>query len=356
MEERLAWLRLASLAGLRRGEARRLLERYGTALGASGRPLDELRARLDPERARRFAEAPDRSALLALSAELERAGITLLPATDPRFPALLRHIPDPPLWLFVSGRLERERPHVAIVGSRRATARGRETARGFAAYLAGHGVSVVSGLAYGIDASAHLGALEAGGHTVAVLASGLDDPTPRGQRELAARILAAGGAWLSEHPPRTRPLPELFPERNRLISGLARAVLLIEARERSGTLWTARHALEQGRDVLVVPGPIDTDACRGSNALLREGATPVLDADDLLRAVAPELATEPLAAQREDHPVLRALRDGPLDTDALAERTGLEPAALAHQLLELELAGRVVREGARVALAILARR
>jgi DNA processing protein len=275
---------------------------------------------------------------------------------DALFPVLLGHIPKPPRVLYLRGRLAPDRPHVAIVGSRRATPRGRETARAFAEHLARHGVAVVSGLAYGIDAAAHQGALDGGGYTVAVLASGVDDPTPRGQRRLAERILRAEGAWLSEHPPGTQPLPERFPERNRLISGLARATLVVEARERSGTLWTARHALEQNRDVLAVPGPIDTDACRGSNALLREGATPILDAEDLLRTVAPERARRVAPEDPAHHPVLRALRDGPLDPDALRRVTGLEPAALARELLELELAGLLVREGARVALAILARR
>jgi DNA processing protein len=355
VNERLGWLRLATLRGLRRGEARWLLRRYGAPQRACGRSRQELAAGLEAARAAELAAPPDLAGLRALAAELERDGIELLPAQDARFPELLRQIPDPPLWVFLRGRLEPARPCVAIVGSRRPTARGREAAHAFAAHLARHGVSVVSGLAYGIDAASHLGALEGRGHTVAVLASGLDQPTPRGQRELALRILAAGGAWLSEHPPGTTPLPGLFPERNRLISGLARATLVVEARERSGTLWTARHALDQGRDVLVVPGPIDTDACRGSNAWLREGATPILDADDLLRTVAPELALAPRAPPTSAHPVLRALREGPLDPDSLAEIVGLEPGALARELLQLELDGEIVREGARVALAILQR-
>jgi DNA processing protein len=264
-------------------------------------------------------------------------------------------VPDPPLLLYVLGALA-QGPALAIVGSRHATVRGRTSARALAGQAARAGISIVSGLAYGIDAAAHRGALDAGGHTVAVLASGLDRPSPAGNAGLANDIVAHGGAWISEQPPGMPARPHHFPERNRLISGLAAATLVVEARERSGSLWTARHALEQGRDVLVVPGPIDTDACRGSNALLREGAAPVLEARDLLELLRPgaPAAAQSAPAELPGGPralrVLARLREGPCGLEELAEATGASAADLAGLLLELELAGRIERSGARVAL------
>jgi DNA processing protein len=224
-------------------------------------------------------------------------------------------------------------------------------ARAWSASLAAAGVWIVSGLAYGVDAAAHRGALDAGGRTLAVLASGLDRPSPAGNIGLARAILDAGGGWLSEHPPGVPALAHHFPERNRLISGLARAVWVVEARERSGSLWTARHALEQGRDVWTTPGPVDTDLCRGSNALLRDGAGPVLEASDLQLALlgsAPQPA--PVAARGPGDALLARLRDGPADRDALGRVLGLDPAELAALLLELELGGRISRDGNRVSL------
>jgi DNA processing protein len=244
-------------------------------------------------------------------------------------------------------------PALAIVGSRRPSSRARACAQAFSAELARAGVAIVSGLAYGIDTAAHEGALAGAGPTVAVLASGLSIVTPHGQAPLAERILAAGGAWLSEREPSADARAFHFPERNRLISGLARVTLVVEARERSGSLWSARHALEQGRDVAVVPGPIDTDLCRGSNRLLREGATPILEADDLRAAVLGPLAARPAAAPAAGaspaaRAVLAHLADGPCEIDALARALGRGAGELAQALLELELEGRVRREGARV--------
>jgi DNA processing protein len=250
-------------------------------------------------------------------------------------------------------------PALAMVGARRASDRALACARSFAAEIAKAGIAVISGLAYGVDGASHEGALDGRGPTVAVLASGLDHATPRGQRKLAERILAAGGAWLSEHAPGGGAHPYHFPERNRLISGLASATLIVEAREKSGSLWTARHALEQGRDVLVVPGPIDSELCRGTNRLLRDGATPILEPADAIEAVlgplAPRAAERPRAADAAagaDAPgraILALLADGPRDLDALLRALGVGPAELSGELLELELAGLIRREGARVA-------
>ena len=217
---------------------------------------------------------------------------------------------------------------------------------------------MVSGLAYGIDAAAHAGALEGGGPTVAALASGLDRPSPVGNRGLAVRILESGGTWLSEHPPGTPALAAHFPERNRLISGLARVVVIVEAREASGTLWTARHASEQHRDVLVVPGPIDSAAYRGSNALLRGEAGPLLDAEDLFVALGlgglalagPGPRSDDSSAQNGDAArVLARLVEGPAATDEIGRALGLSAQDLARILLDLELDGRIRRTGSRIA-------
>ncbi|MBW2415220.1 MAG: DNA-protecting protein DprA, partial [Deltaproteobacteria bacterium] len=246
------------------------------------------------------------------------------------------------------------RPGLAIVGARRASTRGRAVALRLARAAAGAGVAVVSGLAYGIDAAAHQGALEGGGPTLAVLASGLDRPSPRANAGLARRLLDAGGAWLSEYRPGTPPAAFRFPERNRLISALSRDVLVVEAGERSGSLWTVRHALDQGRDVLAVPGPVDSASCLGSNRLLRDGAGVILDERDLLDRVAPE--TGPTGPALRARPsvsgdaarVWAALADGPAEVDALADRLGLQPGPLASALLDLELSGLASRHGSRV--------
>ncbi|HTO53732.1 MAG TPA: DNA-processing protein DprA [Myxococcota bacterium] len=348
---------LCAVASLSRAQARRLIETLGSAraaLGASpgqlgavlgARPRGESLARaLDPDRARRtLARAVD-------------AGMRVLAPDAAEFPAALREIPDPPLLLWVRGALPRG-PTLAMVGSRRPSARAAACARAFASELARSGVAIVSGLAYGIDAASHEGALAGQGATVAVLASGLEHVTPPGQRGLAERILAGGGAWLSERWPDADAAARHFPERNRLISGLARVTLVVEAREKSGSLWSARHALEQGRDVAIVPGPIDTDQCRGSNGLLRDGALPILDADDLRAAVLGPLARKPAAAAAEPavSPAARALlahlAEGACDLDQLCRSLGRSPRELAPVLLELELDGRISREGTRVAVA-----
>ena len=346
--ERELLARIALRQSLPRHAARRLLEAFGSARRAFAAPASELRARFAPALAQRIGQGADWG---AAGRELERAlrgEMRCLLPEDAEFPPALRRIPDPPLLLYVRGSLP-PGPALAIVGSRKASERTRERTRRWAADLAARGVVVVSGLAYGVDAAAHLGALDGGGRTLAVLASGLDRPSPRGNRRLAERILDQAGAWLSEQPPGQVSLPHQFPERNRLISGLAQASLIVEARVASGTLWTARHALEQGREVLVVPGPVETPGCRGSNELLRDGATPVLDEADLRYAVLGEAGSEPAPRPPAD-PLLAALENGPRDADELGRELRLAPAELSARLLKMELAGRIERRGSRVAL------
>ncbi len=348
------WTALRDTRGLQRGHVRTLLQRFGSPEAIFGRRSAELAPYCPPAAARRLARGPE---LEAARDELERArrlGLSLLLQGTPGFPPLLRELSDPPVLLYLRGCLL-DGPTLSVVGSRRPSQRGCEITPQLIGPFARLGGVVVSGLAYGIDAAAHRGALDAGGSTLAVLASGLERPTPRGNAPLARRIVERGGGLLSEFAPGTPALARHFPDRNRLISGLSRATLVVEARERSGSLTTARHALEQGRDLLVVPGPIDTDQCRGSNRLLRDGAHPVLEPADLCSGLALAAREGPVGAGAADarlpaeaRRLLGRLAGGPSHVDALARGLGVLPEALAPLLLELELAGRIARDGDRI--------
>ena len=277
-------------------------------------------------------------------------GARALPITSPAYPERLSRLPDAAPLLFVLGDPSAlQRRSVAVVGPRAPTRSGLNVAETLAGDLARLGLVVVSGLARGIDAAAHRAAIAAGGLTVAVQGCGPDRVYPASHRALAAEIVAAG-AVLSEFPPGTPPLKHNFPLRNRLISGLAGVVVVVEARERSGSLVTARLALDQGVDVLVVPGPIDAPNHRGSNRLLRAGAGVCLDADDVLASLGMPPRDVP------DHPpalddlsrralaLLDSLRTEPATRDELGRRFACSPEALALPLLELELAGAVATE------------
>jgi len=270
-------------------------------------------------------------------------GVSLVGRDEPAYPSHLREIFDPPPVLYARGRLEAHEGDVsvAIVGSRAATASGRALARGMGRDLAAAGATVVSGLARGIDTAAHRGALDAAGRTVAVLGSGLDRIYPPENEALAAAI-AERGALVSEFPLGAIPHPANFPRRNRIIAGWSRAVVVVEAAERSGALVTARAALDEGREVLAVPGHPSQAASAGCNQLIRDGAALVRGAAD----VAQEIGL-PLQVAQEGPPgdhVLAALRDdAPSSLEELARRSGLETPALLVRLTELELADKVRR-------------
>jgi DNA processing protein len=279
------------------------------------------------------------------------AGARVLERTHPEYPALLREIPRPPARLWVRGRPLPAGPAVAVVGARRASRAGLAAARLLAAGLARAGVAVVSGFARGVDAAAHRGALEAGGTTVAVFGCGLDVCYPPEHAGLLSEIVA-GGAALSEFDPGERPLPYYFPIRNRIIAGLSRLVLVVEAAEKSGSLITARYAADFGRDVAAVPGPILTEGCAGSNALLKDGAILVRDVEDVLAELdAPSLirpatrtglvAPPPPPELDPDAAAVLAALDlsEPRDSDALLAATGLPAARLSSALVRLELEG-----------------
>lgn len=294
--------------------------------------------------------------------EIDRAtdlGAWLLAIDDPRYPKRLAAIPDPPALLYVRGSLEeRDDLALAIVGSRHASRYGLTAARGFGKHLARAGLTVVSGLAHGIDQAAHEGALEAEGRTLAVLGCGVDVDYPRHGCALRDRI-ARQGALVSEFPLGTAPLKQNFPVRNRIVSALSLGVVVIEAARQSGSLITARAALDQGREVFALPGPVDQASHAGTLDLLRQGARAVgapahvledlgLDAEPVVEPAAPltegqlgprRLSTRETAARQ----VLAAIALTPVSFDALLARTALEPTALAAVLLDLELDGLVER-------------
>ena len=281
----------------------------------------------------------------------EAAGIGVLPWHDPRFPSLLLAIPDAPPVLWYRGALETFRaPAVAVVGSRAASAAALETAARLGTDLAARGVIVVSGLARGVDSAAHRGALRAG-RTIAVLGSGVDHVYPREHAALA-REIGEHGLVVSEYPPGTAPLAFHFPMRNRLISGLSRAVVIVEASERSGSLITAACALEQGRDVMAVPGNVLTGRNRGAHALIRDGARIVEGADDIVEELGwPRAAGAPSGDASSDtiattsgDPLLRLMQAGEAyDLDGLVASSGVAGVRLLPRLLELELQGLVQR-------------
>ena len=270
-----------------------------------------------------------------------------IPRRDPSFPELLRAIHDPPPRLYVRGAGPPgllAGPAVAVVGARACSLYGRSVTRSLARELAAAGLVVVSGMARGIDGEAHRGALECGGATVAVLGCGIDRDYPAAHAELARRI-CEHGLVVSEYEPGVEPAPWRFPARNRIIAGLCRATVVVEARERSGALITADFALEEGREVLVVPGEITSSLSAGTNALLRLGATPVTCAADVLECFGIEHVTpEPASLGQVADELLRHLAQGALTADELVRASGLDPARGAAALMELELAGRVTLE------------
>ena len=295
----------------------------------------------------------------AVDREMERAeelGATLISPWDERFPDRLREIYDPPPYLWMRGTLpEVDRPMVTVVGTRRCTDYGRAQAHHFGAELVRRGFTVVSGLAYGIDAAAHKGALDAGGRTIAVLGSGVGRIYPQKHTALAERI-TENGAVLSEYGLDAEPKSHHFPERNRILSGLSLGTLVVESYSKGGALITARLAVEQNREVFAVPGGVTKDSSRGTNRLIQRGhAKLVMEVEDLLEELPDVTVTDPEEVDAEtvsagagpdpedlsgDEEVLyNALSDTPIHVDELCEETGLDPSSALPTLLELEFKG-----------------
>lgn len=347
------WLRLESASGVGPRTAQALLAAFGSPRAIFEAGYAALAAQVKPAVARSLC-APPSSAVLALAeatlAWAEHPAHHLLALGDPAYPDALANIPDPPLLLYIKGRIGLlARPGLAIVGSRNATMQGKANAAGFAAALSLGGVCVVSGLALGIDAAAHEGALRGPGSTIAVVGTGADLSYPARNRALSERI-AAEGAIVSEYPLGTPPTAGNFPRRNRIISGLASGVLVVEAAAQSGSLITARVACEQGREVFALPGSIHAPLAKGCHKLIRDGARLVETVDEILEA----LRVSPLAAmpaapraavptETECTQLLAQLGHDPLEVDALLAQTGLGIGQLSMGLLALELAGMVER-------------
>lgn len=362
-EELGAWLRLVLTPGVGPESARRLLASFGEPQALFAQTETALCQVVSAKQAQALRLVPDGWADLTQDTldwlkAANGPGRCVVTLGDADYPASLLDIPDPPLMLYALGQTAqlatlRAQQALAMVGSRNPTPQGAENARAFACSLAASGLTVVSGLALGVDGAAHEGALQGATKgqlaTIAVVGTGLDRVYPRQHRELAHRI-AQNGLILSEYPLGTPPLSPNFPRRNRLISGLSQATLVVEAALQSGSLITAKQALEQGRDVMAIPGSIHSTQAKGCHALIKQGAKLVESAQDVLEELhLPDaLAQMPLvlAAAGEDAPedeLLSALGHDPVSLDALQARCGWTTARLQAQLLELELMGQVGR-------------
>ena len=342
-QDLIPWLRLALVSGIGSATLVRLLTAFGSpeAVLACGRHA--LEAHLTTKQRDALLAGPDAALLAETLAWLDQPGNSLLTLGDPDYPRPLLEIADPPALLYCKGRRDLLGcPGLGIVGSRNATPQGLRDAEAFALALADAGLTIVSGLALGIDAAAHRGGLAGSGSSIAVVGTGLDRIYPARNKALAHR-LAEQGLILSEFPLRTAPLPGHFPSRNRLISGLSRGVLVVEATTDSGSLITARVAAEQGREVFAIPGSIHSPLARGCHALLKQGAKLVESAADILDELAWQQRITPpahLSAAPPD-PVLDAMDGAPVTLDTLAQRSGLTLDALSAKLLTLELDGRI---------------
>jgi len=346
------WVGFNIVRGIGPTRLRALLDYFGDVEHAWHGASEELRsAGLDRRSLESLLAA---RAALDLDRELERiaeAGAHLLTWESPGYPRLLREIHDPPPVLYVKGRITQEDAWaVAVVGTRRATVYGREVTRQLAAALARSGVTIVSGMARGIDSEAHQAALRAGGRTIAVLGCGIDRVYPPENRKLAEEIIAHG-ALVSDYPLGTKPEGRNFPPRNRIISGLSLGVLVAEAGVRSGALITADFAAEQGRDVFAVPGSILARGSAGTNRLIREGAKVVLEAEDVLEELNLMMVAEQVEARQvlptdeAEAALLAHLSSEPTHVDELRQRMGLPIAQVTSTLALMELKGMVRQVG-----------
>jgi DNA processing protein len=336
-----AWLRLSLVAGLGGNGLRKLLTAFGLPQQVLAAGRGALAKIVSNEIADRILSDQDGAAVdaaLEWAADDGRAIITL---ADGDYPQQLLQIADPPALLYAWGRRELlARPSLAIVGSRNATPQGVSNAQQFARAFSAAGLTIVSGLALGIDTAAHQGALEAAGSTIAVLGTGADSLYPPRNRALGERI-AREGLIVSEFPLGTPPHGSNFPRRNRVISGLSRGCLVVEAALASGSLITARLAAEQGRDVFAIPGSIHSPHSKGCHALIKQGAKLVESAEDLLQELGLKGHAAPPAADPQAGGLLAHLGYDPCDIDTLCARSGLTAESVSAMLLRLELDGKV---------------
>ncbi len=355
------WLALLRAPGLQPDHYHQLLDVFGgpeKARTASAGSLAKLGLKANTIKA---IQAPADDLIQADLDWLQQDGHHIVTIHDARYPERLKTIPSAPPLLFVRGDPDfLQLPQLAMVGSRNPTAAGRKTATEFARHLSQAGITITSGLARGIDAASHQGAVDGLAGTVALVAHGLDIVYPAEHRRLAEQI-SRNGAVVSEHPTGTRPIKAYFPRRNRLISGLSLGTLVVEAALKSGSLITARHALEQGREVFAIPGSIHNPLARGCHRLIRQGAKLVETADDILEEISALLPDElpagqpPRADNRADNQssqrldpdhqkLLKCLAYEPMPIDELVDRSGFAASEVASMLLILELEGCVVSE------------
>jgi DNA processing protein len=357
----LPWLRLRSVSGVGNLIFRRLVDRFGEPAAVFEAPraalltVEGITPRLVTN-LRQHARAGDRSSEQELQRAL-RMGCHIVTQADPRYPERLLQIADPPPYLYVYGTSAAFPVCIAMVGSRNATAYGLSTTRRLSRDLVRQGITVVSGLARGIDTAAHEGALQGGGRTVAVLGSGLAQIYPQENEELCHRIADGGGAVISEFPLETGPDPHHFPQRNRIISGLSLGTVVVEATRRSGSLITARMALEQNREIFAVPGSVNSFKSMGTHALIKEGAKLVTHVGDILEELPPlavktadpadKAAPRPPSAAaltEEEQAVLAVLSPYPIHVDELTRQVAIASGRVAGILLTLELKGLIRQE------------
>ncbi len=351
MTEREAVLALSLIPGIGPVHLSKLVGSLGSAQAVLSAPLEQLAQveGIGRALASTIRSFPWREALEEESRLIEAAGVSWVGWDDPGYPAPLKTIPSPPPVLYLKGTWEeRDLKAIAIVGSRRATFYGRTVAEQLAYELASRGLTIISGMARGIDSAAHRGALAAGGRTIGVLGSGLGVIYPPENKALATKI-ATSGAVMSEFPFKMPPHRENFPRRNRLISGLSLGVVIVEADLQSGALITADHALEQGREVFAVPGNITAKTSRGCHKLIKQGAKLVETWTDVWEELKPSLGPSPAQGPQEALPLLageegrlyRLLEEGPLHIDELIGRSGLTPSQVASLMLSLVMKGLV---------------
>jgi DNA processing protein len=356
MEQRLAnWLALKQAQGVGNLLFKRLIDRFGSPEGAFRASRDEL-AQTQGMTRRAVEGVMRRDIPREAPGEIRRTlqrGFRIITLTDSDYPPLLLQIPDPPPLLYVHGKLDTAADHVAVVGSRNATEYGMEAARRICGDLASRGVTVVSGMAAGIDTAAHLGTLEGKGKTIAVMGSGFDHIYPRENRGLFHQI-ARSGAVITEFPLGAKPEPRHFPIRNRIISGMSLGTVVVEAARRSGSLITARLALEQNREVFAVPGHIHSFKSAGTHALIKQGAKLVEHAGDIIEEISPlmtgpgkraeqrdgdQAPPPPVRLSAEESKVYQSLGTSPAHIDELVRKISMDPGRLSSILLQLELKG-----------------
>lgn len=362
------WMALKSIDGIGNASFQPLLDRFGSAAAVFSASASELAgvSGIGKKSAEAIVTFKDWDKILRQLELVNKADIRIVTYLDALYPKNLLNIYDRPAFLFVAGRLEKDDVSLAVVGSRHASTYGRYTTDRISRELALRGVTIVSGMARGIDSCAHRGAISAKGRTIAVLGSGLDVIYPPENKKLFAAI-SQNGAVISEYPPGTEPLAYHFPARNRIISGMSYGVLVVEAGEKSGSLITAKLAMEQGREVFAIPGAIDSASSRGANSLIKQGAKLIDNVDDILEDILPQLertaaqpmqqerepaGPEALAAADETHTdslsptaqkILKTLSGKKTHADDIIAATGLPPAEVLSALILLELKGIILQ-------------